>query len=106
MLSVSMVLDARTPHCCISKEIPILEVLKAKHQCTSFKITLPVTGTEMKVTRWGSLTSQHFILHVQGEIHIIKELGLEVKFTEAAEAVEMATLDLDIAKTALKEDLK
>jgi hypothetical protein len=39
-------------------------------------------------------------------IHTIKEMGLNTKFKEAMEAVKTATLDLDIAKMAYKQELK
>ena len=34
------------------------------------------------------------------------EMGLNTKFKEAIDAVETTTLDLDIAKTAYKHELK
>jgi hypothetical protein len=43
---------------------------------------------------------------VRGAIHAIKEMGLNTKFKEAIDAVKTAVLDLDIAKTAYKQELK
>jgi hypothetical protein len=49
---------------------------------------------------------EHFLIHVRGEIHAIKEMGLYTKFKEAIDAVNTATLDLDVAKSAYKHKLK
>jgi hypothetical protein len=46
------------------------------------------------------------LIHVRGAIHAVKEMELHIKFQEAAEAVEMANLDLDIAKATLKSEQK
>jgi len=89
----------------IPEQDPIQEALETKHQPTSFKLTLP-SGSEMRMTRWASGTPEHFLIHVRGAIHAIKEMGLNTKFKEAMEAVETATLDLDIAKTGYKQELK
>ena len=49
---------------------------------------------------------QHFLIHVQGMIHAIKEMELDTKLKQAIEAAETATLDLDIAKMEHKNELK
>ena len=49
---------------------------------------------------------EHFFIHVRGPIHAIKEMGLNSKFKEAMDAVETATLDLDITKMGYKQELK
>ena len=43
------------------------------------------------------------MIHVKGAIHAIKEMELWAKFKEATVAVEMAHLDLNIAKAMLME---
>ena len=89
----------------IPEQDPIQEVLKTKHQPTSFKLTLP-SGSEMRMTRWASGTPEHFLIYVRGVIHAVKEMGLNTKFKEVIVAAETATLDLDISKTAYKNKLK
>ena len=49
---------------------------------------------------------EHFLIHVRGAIHVVKEMKLDVKLKEATEALKMANLDLDITKAALKSQLK
>ena len=88
-------------HSLLPEKYPIREVLETMHQPTSFKLTLP-PGSKMRMTRWASGTPAHFLIHARGVIHIIKDMGLNTKFKEAMEAVETATLDLDIAKMAYK----
>ena len=88
----------------ILEQDPIQEALETKHQPTSFKLTLP-SGSEMRMTRWASGTSKYFLIHVRGAFHVIKEMGLNTKFKEDIDAVNAATLDLDIAKSAYKHKL-
>ncbi len=49
---------------------------------------------------------KHFLIHVQGAIHVIKEMELNTKFQEATEAVKTAMMDLVLAKMAYKDKLK
>ena len=49
------------------------------HQLTSFKLSLP-SGSEMRMVRWASGTPKHFLIHVRGAIHAIKEMELNTKF--------------------------
>ena len=78
----------------IPKQVPI-----------QFELTLP-SGSEMRMSRWASRTSEHFLIHVRGAIHAIKEMGLITKLKDAMDAVETTTLDLDITKTAYKHEMK
>ena len=94
-----------SPICYIPEKDPIQEALETKHQPTPLKLTLP-SGSEMRKMRWASGTPKHFLIHVKGAIHVVKEMELDVKLKEATEALEMANLDLDIAKAALKSELK
>ena len=80
-------------------------MLETTHQPTPLKLTLP-SGSEMTKIRWASRTPEHFLTHVRGAIHVIKEMELDVKLKEATEALKMANLDLDIAKATLKSELK
>ena len=63
-----------SPICYIPKQDPIQEALETKHQPTSFKLTLP-SGSEMRMTRWASVTPEHFLIHVRGAIHAIKAVS-------------------------------
>jgi len=94
-----------SPICYIPEQDPIQEALETKHQPTRVKFTLP-SGSEMKKMRWASGTPEHFLLHVRGAIHAIKEMELHTNFHEAEEAVETANIDLNIAKSTLKAELK
>ena len=58
------------------------------------------------MTRWASRIPKHFLIHVRGAIHAIKEMGLNTKFKEAIDAINAVTLDLDIAKLAYKHELR
>ncbi len=86
----------------IPEQDPIQDALETKNQPTPLKFTLP-NGSEMRKMRWASGTPEHFLIHVKGAIHAIKEMELYIKFKEATAAVETAHLDLDIAKATLKE---
>ncbi len=56
--------------------------------------------------RWASRTSKHFLIHVKGAIHAIKEMELDTKFQEAIGAVKFTNLEVDLAKMAYKDELK
>ena len=62
------------PICYILEQYPIQEALETKHQTMFFKHTLP-SGSEMRMTRWESGTSKHFLIHVRRAIHAIEEMG-------------------------------
>ena len=89
----------------IPEQDPIQEALETKHQPTSFKLSLP-SGSEMRMVRWASGTPEHFLIHVRGAIHAIKEMELDTKFQEATKAVESASLEVDLAKMQYKDELK
>ena len=74
----------------IPKQDPIQEALETKHQPMSFELTLP-SGSEMRMTRWASGTSEPFLIHVRGAIHAIKEMVLITKLKDAMDAVETTT---------------
>ena len=76
-----------------------------KHQPTSFKLSLP-SASEMRMVRWASGTPEHFLIHVQGAIHAIKEMELDTKFQKAANAVESAILEVELTKMNYKDKLK
>ena len=52
----------------------------------------------MRMVRWVSGTPEHFLIHVQGAIHAIKEMELDTKFQEAMKAVKSASLEVDLTK--------
>ena len=49
---------------------------------------------------------EHFLIHVKGTIHIIKEIELDTKFQEAMKAVEPENLEVNLAKMTYKDELK
>jgi hypothetical protein len=61
-------------------------------------MTLPHTGSELKVALWVSVTPEQFILHAQSVIHASKQLEHDVKFSKVEEAVANAILNLEIKK--------
>ena len=89
----------------IPEQDPIQEALETKHQPTSFKLSLP-SGSEMRMVRWASGTPEHFLIHVRGAIHAIKEMDLGIKFQAAMKAVESASLEVDLTKMQYKDELK
>ena len=89
----------------ILEQDPIQEALETKHQLTSFKLSLP-SGSEMRMVRWASGTPEHFLIHVRGVIHAIKEMELDTKFQEAMKAVESAILEVNLTKMQYKDQLK
>ena len=66
----------------ILEQDPIQEALEKKHQPMSFQLSLP-SGSEMRMVRWVSRIPDHFLIHVRGAIHAIKEMELDTKFQEA-----------------------
>ena len=89
----------------IPEQDPIQEALETKYPPTTFKLSLP-SGSEMRIVRWASGTPEHFLIHVQGAIHAIKEKKLDTKFQEASRAVESAVLEVDVATSQYKDELK
>ena len=89
----------------IPEQDPIQEALETKHQPTSFKLSLP-SGSEMRMVRWASGTPEHFLIHVRGAIHAIKEMELDTKFHLAAKAVKSAILEVELTKMHYKDKLK
>ena len=89
----------------IPEQDPIQEALETKHQPTSFKLSLP-SGSEMRMVRWASGTPEHFLIHVRGAIHAIKEMELDTKFQEAMKTIESASLEVDLTKMQYKDELK
>ncbi len=97
--------DKNSPICYITEQDPIQEALETKHQPMSFKLRLP-SVSEMRIMRWASVTPVNFLIHVQGVIHTIKEMKLDLKFQEAVKAVESVTLEVDLAKMIYKDELQ
>ncbi len=60
----------------------------------------------MRMARWASGTPKHFLIHVQGAIHAIKEMALDKKFQEAVKAVQSASLEGNLVKMTYKVELK
>ena len=89
----------------IPEQDPNQEALETKHQLTSFKLSLP-SGSEMRMVKWAFGTPEHFLIHVQGMIHTIKERELDTKFKEATTAVESAILVVDLTKMTYEDKIK
>ncbi len=58
------------------------------------------------MVRWASGTPEHFLIHVWGAIHAIKEMELDIKSQEAMKAVESAILEVKLTKMQCKDELK
>ena len=82
----------------IPEKDPVQESLKISKKINYFKLTLPNTGSELKVALWASGTPEQFVLHVRAAIHACEQMEHDVKCRDAKEAVEMAVMDLDIKK--------
>jgi hypothetical protein len=77
---------------------PVQEALEKNKKTNYFKLTLPHTGSELKVALWASRTPEQFILHVHSAIHACKQMEHDIKFSRAEEAVATAMLNLEIMK--------
>ena len=95
-----------SPICYIPEQDPIQDMLEAKHLPTYFKLTLPKMGSVMRVDRWASGAPEHDLIHVQGVIHTIRQMGLKDKLMEANEAVDTANLDMGVTKATWKREPK
>ena len=61
-------------------------------------MTLPNTGSKLKVALWASGTPEQFILHVRSAIHACKQREHGIKYLNVEEAVATVKLDLDIKR--------
>ena len=86
------------PICYIPGQDPVKHALNKTKKTTYFKLTLPNTGNELKVTIWTSKTPEQFLLHVHTAMHVSKQLGLETKEADAMMALEAAYCKLYAAK--------
>ena len=59
--------------CYIPEQDPIQEALETKTKTTYFKLTLPGTGSEMRMARWASGTSEQLLMHMRAAIHVCKQ---------------------------------
>jgi hypothetical protein len=82
----------------IPEQDPVQDALAKDKKTTYFKLTLPNTGSKLKVAIWSSGTPEQFVLHVRSAIHAITQMGLDTDFKQAERAVESAKLDTEIAK--------
>ena len=82
----------------IPEQDPVQDALEKAKKTTYFKLTLPNTGSELKVAIWASGTPEQFLLHVRTAMHVCKQLGLETKEADAMMALEAAYCKLDAAK--------
>ena len=58
------------------------------------------------MTRWAAGTPEHFLIHMRGMIHAIKEMELHTKFQEATKAFKSVTLEVNLGKMTNKDKLK
>ena len=86
--------------CYVPEQNPIQDALETKKKSNHFKLTLPKTGSEMRVAIWASGTSEHFLIHVCQAVNVIQQMGLDLKFNEAPDAVKNLWWNFDIAKDA------
>jgi hypothetical protein len=77
----------------IPEKDPVQEALKKTKKTNYFKLTLPNTGSKLKVTLWASGTPKQFILHTPSAMHACKQIKHEAKYLNAKEAVATANLD-------------
>jgi hypothetical protein len=82
----------------IPEKNPVQEALEKTKKTNYFKLTLPNTGSKLKVALWASGTPEQFILHVSSAIHSCKQMEHDVKYLNTKEEVTTANLDLDIKK--------
>jgi hypothetical protein len=87
-----------SPILSIPEKDPVQEALKKSKKTNYFKLTLPNTGSKLKVALWVSGTPEQFILHVRSVIHACKQIKHDVKYLNAKDVVATANLDLDIRK--------
>jgi hypothetical protein len=87
-----------SPICYIPEKDPVQEALERNKKTNYFKLTLPHTGSKLKVALWVSGTPEQFILHVHAAIHACKQMEHDVEFQKAEEAVETAIMDLEMKK--------
>ena len=62
-------------------------------------MTLLNTRNELKVAIWASGTPEQFLLHVHTAVHVCKQIGLDMKYADAAMVLEAAYCKLDAMKT-------
>ena len=82
----------------IPEKDPVQEALERTKKTNYFKLTLPHTGSELKVALWASGTPEQFILHVRAAIHACKQMEHDATCQDAEEAVETALMDLEMKK--------
>jgi hypothetical protein len=82
----------------IPEKDSVQEALEKTKKTNYFKLTLPHTGSKLKVALWASRTPEKYILHVHSAIPACKQMEHDIKFSSAEEAVATALLDLEIKK--------
>jgi hypothetical protein len=69
----------------IPEKDPVQEALERNKKTNYFKLTLPHTGSELKVALWAPGTLEQFVLHVRAAIYACKQMEHDVKFQKAEE---------------------
>ncbi len=82
----------------IPEKDSVQEALEKSKKINYFKLTLPNTGSKLKVALWASGTPEQFILHVRAAIHACRQMEHDVKCQNAEEAVETAVMEMEIKK--------
>ena len=60
----------------------------------------------MMMMMWASRTPEHFLIHVRGAFHTIKEMELYSKFQETMKTVDYAILEVALAEMTYKDRIK
>ena len=58
----------------IPEKNPVQEALEKNKKTNYFKLTLPHTGSKLKVALWVYGTPEQFILHVRSAIHTCQQM--------------------------------
>ena len=82
----------------ILEQDPVQDTLDKNKKTIYFKLMLPNTGNELKVSIWVSGTPEQFLLHVHTAMHVCKQISLDTKEASAMMVLEAAYCELDAAK--------
>ncbi len=82
----------------IPKQDHVQDALKKNKKTNYFKLTLPLTGSKLKVAILVSGTLEEFLLYVHTAIHACKQRELDANLKEAEIEFKSVNIDLDITK--------
>ena len=90
----------------IPEQDPVQDALKKTKKTTYFKLTLPNTGSELKVVIWASRTPNQLMLHMHSVIHACKQIGLDMNCAVDEKAATTTELDVELAKNGVCTSLQ